>query len=110
MAPVRFSNVILTTARLPLCCRRFQEERAGRGTTTTAGQKRSDESSSAAVRQRTERVHADGTRRAGHGLRRGETHARSSLLRVPSQVPGPETEGPHHVFTRLEVQCKYDVI
>lgn len=88
--------------------RRFQKERFGHGAAAAAAaaaaadQVLSDDPA-AALRQRVERFHTNGTGRAGHGLRRGKTDARPALLRVPGQVQRPETEGPHHVLARLEV-------
>jgi len=94
--------------------RRFQKERVGRGPTGVTGaaadESQPDDRRSppppVAVRQRVQRVHADRTRRAGHGLRRGKAHARSALLRVPCEIQRPQAERPHHVPARLEVQRK----
>lgn len=82
--------------------RRFQEER--NGLRTAAGQSDPNQQPIATGIKRVERVHADGTRRAGHGVRRGKTHTWSSLLRVPSEVQRPKTKRPRHVFTCMEVQ------
>ncbi|KAL0274331.1 UNVERIFIED_CONTAM: hypothetical protein PYX00_006781 [Menopon gallinae] len=54
--------------------------------------------------QQGDRRYADGSGGAGPDLPAGEDDLRPALLRVQSQVPGPEAQGPDHVPACLEVQ------